>query len=117
MGEALVEAYGLMTREMDLLRRERDFYERQLQWIRDQDETGVRSNGRTTNFSICLIGEMIGDFNGTDNSFWKWKQQLLLLKNFYQLDDGLFISSKLKKRAQSWFHSRPEHVILRTDDS
>ncbi|KYN21745.1 hypothetical protein ALC57_05879 [Trachymyrmex cornetzi] len=54
-----------------------------------------------------------------ENTFWKWKQQLELLRNSYQLDDNsarVLISSRLKGRALAWFHSKAEHLILNIED-
>lgn len=65
--------------------------------------------------NVRNIKDLLCDFNGTDNEFWKWKQQVELLRNSYSLEDSatrVLISSKLKGKALDWFHSRLEHVVI-----
>jgi len=54
------------------------------------------------------------EFDATDNTFWRWKNQLQLLKNAYQLDDNakVLISSRLKGQALTWFYSKAEYLTL-----
>ncbi|CAK9796365.1 Retrotransposon-derived protein PEG10 [Anthophora quadrimaculata] len=59
------------------------------------------------------------DFEGSDDTFWKWEQQVELLRTTYQLNENalrVLISSKLKGRAASWFHSKSQHLTLTIAD-
>ena len=124
-----------VRREMDLLRRERDILRREVELFRREsaglrnpstDSTRTESAGSmdsrrtaTVNLSIRAIGDLLSEFDGNDNTFWKWEQQVGLLRTSYQLDENasrVLISSKLKGRAASWFHSKAEHLTLRVND-
>ena len=124
-----------VRREMELLRRERDVLRREVELFRREsaglrnpstDSTGTRSarsvdsrGTATVDLSIRAIGDLLCEFDGNDNTFWKWEQQVGLLRTSHQLDENasrVLISSKLKGRATSWFHSKAEHLTLRIDD-
>ena len=115
-------------REIELLRRERDLMRREIELL--QRERLVNGNAintmpnspmsgtslgtsLTTTISIRSIGELLNNFDAKDNTFWLWKQQLILLKDTYKLDENttkVLISTKLKGRALTWFHSKSEHL-------
>ncbi|XP_076667929.1 uncharacterized protein LOC143368757 [Andrena cerasifolii] len=120
-----------VRREMELLRRERDILQREVELFRREsagsrnpstDSTRTGSTGSmdsrrtaTDNLSIRVIGDLLREFDGNDNTFWKWEQQVDLLRTSYQLHENasrVLISSKLKGRAASWFHSKAEHLTL-----
>ncbi|XP_076248026.1 uncharacterized protein LOC143187672 [Calliopsis andreniformis] len=124
-----------MQRELDLLRRENMVMQRELEIMRNEqmrtrsfsaspdipgDAERVRGpTGPSPTMSIRAIGDLLSDFDGRDNTFWKWEQQVNLLRTTYHLDENatrVLISSKLKARAASWFHSKAEHITLRIDD-
>ena len=121
-------------REIELLKRERDLTRREIDFLRREQSLGAN---RTTNaassvnselsignlssasVSIRSIGELLSPFDVTDNSFWRWKQQVTLLRTTYHLDDNMtrvLISSKLKGRASTWFHSKSEHLQKDVND-
>ena len=73
----------------------------------------------TTSVSIRAIRELLSDFEGREDTFWRWRQQLELLMATYNLDENtvrVLISSKLKKRALEWFHSKSEHLMISIAD-
>jgi len=58
---------------------------------------------------------MLSEFDSSSNAFRNWKQQVDFLRDPYNLNDNatrVLISSKLKEKAISWFHSKPEHITL-----
>jgi len=49
-----------------------------------------------------IVGELIDDFNGSENTFEKWKRQIELVIAMYKLDNNaakILISTKLKGKA------------------
>ena len=121
-------------REIELLKRERDLARREIELLRREQSLGVNhaTNGvssvnselsaeilSSASVSIRSIGELLSPFDATDNSFWRWKQQITLLRTTYHLDDNttrVLISSKLKGRASIWFHSKSEHLQKGVND-
>jgi len=115
------------NRELELVRRERDLLRRELELIRREaelrsttpgsDRSLVMSEGGA--FSVKGLKDLLNEFDGSSDTFRKWKQQIELLQNTYSLNDNatrVLISSRLKGKAYSWFHSKPEHVSLNTTD-
>lgn len=48
-----------------------------------------------------------------------WGRQVRLLQTIYVLEDDIkiiLIASKLKGKALSWFHSKPEHIKMAVDE-
>lgn len=73
--------------------------------IRDVEQS------RKPPINIKIIGELLSKYNGVGQDFANWEAQLRLLKNTYELDDNLvkiLIGLRLKGKASTWFHSRPE---------
>lgn len=59
----------------------------------------------------------MSEFRGEYDSFEIWKKQVELLRATYRLDENstkILISLRLKNKALSWFHSKPEHLQLNT---
>lgn len=68
---------------------------------------------------VKAIGELLGEFDGSDNTFWKWEEQVRMLQTAYQLDElatKVLMSTKLKGRAQNWLHSRPEYLTISVEE-
>lgn len=112
------------VREMDLLRRERDLLERELSLTRREINASPLSAGSSggrsvvSSMSIRAIGDLLSEFH-RDDTFWKWEKQIQLLRTIYNLDDNLMrvlMSSRLKDKALSWFHSKPDHLELSVDN-
>ncbi|KYN02350.1 hypothetical protein ALC62_06832 [Cyphomyrmex costatus] len=77
------------------------------------------SNATSAAGNVRHLKDLLPEFRAADNTFWKWKQQLELLRNSYRLDDNsarVLISSRLKGRALAWFHSKAEHLTLSVEN-
>jgi len=107
-----------MQREIDLLRRERDLLERELKLAQREINTSPNSTVSViSSMSIRAIGDLLNEFHG-DETYWKWEKQVQLLRMTYGLDDNssrVLISSRLRGKALSWFHSKPDHLELSVD--
>lgn len=126
--------YNTQTqRELELLKRENMLMQRELlrrEQMQPREPSASpasagntdSSDGQTTasaTLSIRAIGDLLSDFDGRDNTFWKWEQQINLLRATYHLDNNatrVLISSRLRGRAVNWFHSKSEHITLPIDD-
>jgi len=97
-----------MRREIELLRRENEM----LRASPQQSNTSVSSQYKV---GIKSISELLSEYHGSGNDFPKWKAQVCLLRDAYELDDNLtkiLISSKLKGKALRWLHSKNEHLQM-----
>lgn len=122
----LEEELSLLRREREIMQREREIMAQERQLLQRELELMRGSPVLTTNGSVISafggvrgIKELLPEFNATDSTFWKWKQQLELLTRTYQLDENsawVLISSRLKGRALSWFHSKPEYITMSSED-
>ena len=115
------ETSSLMQREIELIRRERDLLQREVELLRRESRSSIdrdsSSSGRSSfssGISLKAVGDLISEFTGGDD-FENWEKKVDLVRETYQLDDNalkILISSKLKGRALSWFHSKPDHLSL-----
>jgi len=107
----------LLRREKECWEREQQLLRRELEMLRNSPSTGsAAADGSVASGfgGIRSIKELLPEFDGTDNAFWRWRQQLQLLRHSYHLDENstrILIGSRLKGRA-SWFHSRTEYLVL-----
>jgi len=113
-----------VNRELELIRRERDLLQREFELVRREADlrtqtsiSGVRSSAMSEAGTVSAKGlkDLLKEFDGSSNAFRNWKQQIELLRDTYQLDDNatrVLISSRLKGKALSWFHSKPEHIVM-----
>lgn len=65
--------------------------------------------------NLISIGELTSEYNRSDVSFQKWRQQIELVCNTYNIAENaikIMISSKLKGRALDWFHSKSNHIVI-----
>lgn len=126
---ALVKERDDAMRELMFLRQEREDWKREQQLLRKglailrNSLAMTRATGDNRNNSMSggvrELKELLPEFNGTNDTFWKWREQLLLLKQTYQLSESstrILISSRLKRRALIWFNSRPEYLILNVEE-
>lgn len=101
----------MLAEEQELLRRE-------LEIVRGSPATrsaASESSAAVTSGGVRSIRELLPEFDGADNTFWRWKQQLQLLRRTYNLDENatqILVSSRLKGRALSWFYSKAEYLVL-----
>jgi len=69
--------------------------------------------------SIKSIGELLSEYNGSRVDFVRWKAQVMMLWDTYELEENLLkilIGSKLRGKALSWYHSRIEHFEMKVAD-
>lgn len=70
--------------------------------------------------SVKAVGELLSEFDGSEGLFQNWEKQVRLLVSTYQLDATDtkmdLIGMKLKGKALTWFHSRPEYLELNVDE-
>ncbi|XP_011859979.1 PREDICTED: uncharacterized protein LOC105557370 [Vollenhovia emeryi] len=118
-------------RELMFLRRERELWEREQRLLRRELDmlrnspatasgtasavTSAAMSGGAMPGGVRGLRELLPEFSGADSDFWRWKQQLELLKQTYRLDENstrVLISSRLRGRALSWFHSKAEYLTL-----
>jgi len=109
-------------RELELIRREKELLAREQQLIRREREMmrgiSLSSNATSTAAGVRSIRDLLPEFDASENTFWKWRKQLELLRNSYRLDDEstrLLISMRLKGRAHSWLYSKTEYVTMGVD--
>lgn len=84
----------LIRRENELLKRERALLQRELDIIRQEgamsrsasrlNEDGILSPTNTNiSESVRAIRDLLGEFDGSKSTFWKWEQQIRLLRIAY----------------------------------
>jgi len=108
-----------MNREYELIRRERDLLKRELELMKQEKEGFRARTNRSPNTNdvsnIKGLKDLLSEFDGAGSEFQGWKQQVELLCDTHNLDDKatrVLVSSRLKGKALSWFHSKPEHIVL-----
>ncbi|XP_039313505.1 uncharacterized protein LOC120359576 [Solenopsis invicta] len=92
-------------REIEMLRREKALLERELSLARR--EARMEMNAESSDGDYCVQG------------FETWKKQVELLREEYRLDENstrILINLRLKDKALTWFHSKPEHLRLNAAD-
>nr|XP_012225735.1 PREDICTED: uncharacterized protein LOC105674166 [Linepithema humile] len=112
-----------VSRELALVQRERELIERERQLLQREREmarsVSASSNAASASGGVRNLKDLLPEFDATENTFWRWKHQLELLRNSYQLDDNsarILISSRLRGRALTWFYSKAEHLMLSIED-
>jgi len=96
-----------LERELQLAYREVEAIRRTL--------SGTASSIPQSKLSVKSLGELIDDFNGSENTFENWKRQVELVIATYEIDNNaakILISTKLKGKALRWFHSKPEYITM-----
>lgn len=107
-----------VTKELELLRREKDLVERKLVLMQRENEalgnTSHTAHNRPS-LSIKAIGDLVGEFDGTEYTYLVWEKQIRLLRDTYNLDGNMtkvLIEMKLRGKALKWLHSNAEHIDL-----
>jgi len=73
----------------------------------------------TSKVGLTNLKEMLPSYDGKKGSFQRWREQLLMVKQMYQLDKGmtkLLLRAKLTGEAEEWFHSVSTHLSLTVDE-
>lgn len=79
----------LMKREMEIMRRENEFLRStQSMPIADTEATMRRFESVTPKISLTSLKEMLFNFDGRKGSYRRWEEQLLMVKEMYNLDDN-----------------------------
>lgn len=95
--ESPVESAVLRERERDLEHRERELLQRELDFMRRENEqlrsriqpAATGASAATAKISLTNLKEMLSSFDGKKGSYPCWKEQLLMVKRMYQLDDNM----------------------------
>lgn len=112
--------------EMEMIRRERDLLQREVEIMRREqallantaNAPNAPTNGNETlpvSRNIQALANLLCEFEGDDENYQKWEQQIELIRATYCLNDNLtriLICSKAKGRALKWFHSKSEHLSM-----
>ncbi|XP_025265893.1 uncharacterized protein LOC112638423 [Camponotus floridanus] len=120
-GDAMQAELLLLRREREILEREQQLLRREIEIMKSAASTPTITSGSVISAfdGVRGIKELLPEFDAADGTFWRWRQQLELLRRTYQLDDNstrVLIGSRLRGRALSWFYSRAEHVTLGLED-
>lgn len=120
----LPDEMEMLRREMELMRRERDLAKKEIELMQRERELLRNSPGTDStvssrpNVSIKAVGDLVSHFDGSNDAYYIWKQQIQLLRSTYELDDNttkILIGTKVKDKALRWLHSRPEHIRMDAD--
>lgn len=69
--------------------------------------------------SIKNISELLSEYNGVSEDFRRWKTQVNLLRNTYELDEKasrILVVSKLRGKALNWYYSQTEHLSMNIEE-
>jgi len=117
-----------LGREQDLAKRERELMQREIEFMRRENEqlrammqsaNNLGTSTVTTKVGLTNLKEMLPSYDGKKGSFQRWKEQLLMVKQMYQLDEGmtkLLLGAKLTGEAEEWFHSVSTHLSMTVDE-
>lgn len=84
-----------------------------------QSTSDTSASATIVEVTVTNLKEMLPLFDGKTGSYSCWKEQLLTVKQIYQLDDDmakLLLVMKLTDNAMEWFHSVPSHLSLTLDE-
>ncbi|XP_070529916.1 uncharacterized protein [Cardiocondyla obscurior] len=108
----------LDAREINILRTELELLRRENDALRASPRSSLYTSSRTT-LSIRNVCELLSEFNGNVDNFERWKAQVLLLINMYELDENaarILVGSRLRGKAAEWYASLVEHLSMNVDD-
>lgn len=115
---------NLVLREMDLLSRERNLMQREIELLRRENDmlrASPRNSSSTASratLNIKNIGDLLSEYSGSGDDFERWKAQVNLLRDTYELDENaakILVGSKLRGKAADWYFSLVEHLSMRVD--
>jgi len=82
----LLENRDYLQQELELCQRERKLLERERQLLRREREmthsASMTSSVMSTIGNVRNIKDLLPEFDATDNTFWRWKNQLKLLNAY-----------------------------------
>lgn len=91
-------------REMALLSKERDLMQKEIELLRRKNNLLRASPGSSasttfrTTLSIKNISDLLSEYNGSGDDFERWRAQINLLRDTYELDENaakVLVGSKL----------------------
>jgi len=106
----------MVTRERDLMQREGDLLRRENEYLRQSPRSSVTLP--TVRTSIKEVSSLLCEYTGAGEDFTRWKAQVNLLRQTYDLDENasrILIGSKLRGRANEWYSSVPNHLASTAD--
>lgn len=134
----------LLRQELELAKRERDLAQREAALMRRELELATRGNEENPAIShregesegqfqqrvelratpqlrtdVKGIGDLLGEFDGSNRYFEEWEKQVRLVKRLFTVDDAIMkivISSKLKGKSDRWFRSKSEYTEMTLDE-
>ncbi|XP_024872293.1 uncharacterized protein LOC112454896, partial [Temnothorax curvispinosus] len=109
---------ALTVREKALMQKEIEFLRRENEMLRSSPRS-ISSTVSKTTMSIKNISELLSEYHGSSDDFERWKAQVYLLKNTYELDENsakILVRSRLKGKAQKWYYSLADNSILLVDE-
>lgn len=129
----------LLRREIELCRREKEVMERELLVAQREIESLRRSQNANNGgrgsasdaasrspaishepaMNVNAIAGLLGYFEGDGNMFEAWEKRIKSLRDAYGMTDDLvriMIGSRLKGKAQEWFHSNPNYTEITVDE-
>jgi len=61
----------------------------------------------------------VGEYNGSEEDFERWRTQINLLRTTYELDENaakILVGSKLRGKALDWYHSQADHLAMTVNE-
>jgi len=107
----------LMSRERDIMQREIELLRRENDMLRASPRSSLSTVSRTT-LNIKNVSDLLSEYNGSGDDFERWKAQVNLLRDTYDLDENaakILVGSKLRGKAADWYFSLVEHLSMRVD--
>ncbi|XP_076398062.1 uncharacterized protein LOC143266361 [Megachile rotundata] len=114
----------LLEKEKEMALREADLARRELEFARAAQGNAGQPSTRAEvaavppeplRMNITAMADLLNHFDGSEGAFETWSRQLQLLRETYRVQDDacrFLVVSRLRGRAQEWFHSRPEHMTM-----
>lgn len=109
----------LEERERELMRREIEFLRRENEVLRASPRSGTSSTASRATINIKNVGDLLNEYNGSGEDFERWRAQVNLLCQLYELDDNaakILVGSKLRGKALEWYRSRAEYLSMNLDE-
>ena len=125
---------GLVERELEMSRKERELIERENALLRRELEA-LRARERTPSenavdlnativdrrikMTFAMIAEFISDFDGDHTKAETWLKKFHMIRQAHKLDDDavrVLFYKKIKGKAEEWLETRPELAVANADN-
>lgn len=120
--DALYREVALLRRERECMQRQQELLQRELELLRASPAATATTASNSTAVAYGVadgMKELLPEFDASDNTFWRWKQQVELLRCTYQLDERstrILITSRLRGRALAWLYSKAENMTMSIEE-